>query len=737
MATWHMWIDTGGTFTDCLALDPQGCMRRVKVLSSSALRASAQAIERGNPDSGAWTLRYRASFDLPEGFADGASLTRLAEPGRSWKVGRSGPGELVVEGEPGESWALGDAFELRFDEEAPILAARLATSASQTSKLPRLDLRLATTRGTNALLERRGARTILFLTRGFADLLVIGNQQRPDLFALRIERPEPLYARVVEVAARRSSDGEVLEALDLPALETQLGDAAREFDSAAVAFMHSDRQPEDEMALEAALRNRGLRYVSSSSALSPTEGYLARARTAMVDAYLQPVIGRYLERISAAIGDSRLRVMTSAGGLVGAKSYRAKDSLLSGPAGGVVGAAQAGRRLGFERLVAFDMGGTSTDVSRFDGDFEYRFEQQVGDASIAAPALAIETVAAGGGSICRLDGRQLKVGPESAGASPGPACYGAGGPLTITDVNLLLGRLDEQRFEIPIDRQAAEAALDEQLSNLGTLTADELLLGYSAIADQRMADAVRRISVRQGYDPRDYALVAFGGAGGQHACSVADLIGIRTVLLPADAGLLSAVGLGAALIERFATRQVLEPLRDSAARLPGLLAELADQALTELRAEDVDETEIRRRLVFLRLKGQESCLEVEWPATTEPTHAALESAFLDAYATRYGYRPGDAEIEVESLRVVVSERRRDLAAAEVAASCVASPIAARPVLFDGGRRQAAVYWSPDVPSGATAGAPALFFDQHASLTLLPGWRAEKRAGAIIARRPVS
>ncbi len=359
-------------------------------------------------------------------------------------------GRLELDAPLDEGPLEGAAFELRSPEEAPVLAARLVTGTPLGAPLPPMALRLATTRGTNALLERKGAATALFITRGFGDLLRIGTQQRPDLFALAIEKPEPLYREVVEVPERLAADGSVLLPLDAEAVrEAGRRLRAAGIETAAVALMHSFRNPAHEEELGEILRGCGFRYVSLSSQLAPLIKLLPRAETAVVDAYLAPILDRYLSGVAGALAEGSLHVMTSAGGLVRAGSFQAKDALLSGPAGGVVGAALSGRRSGLDRVIAFDMGGTSTDVARYDGDFEYLFEHRVGDAHLVAPALAIESVAAGGGSICSYDGIQLRVGPESAGAWPGPACYGAGGPLTLTDVNLLLGRLDPGRFEIP------------------------------------------------------------------------------------------------------------------------------------------------------------------------------------------------------------------------------------------------------------------------------------------------
>ena len=605
---WKIWIDTGGTFTDCLAVDPRGELHRAKVLSTSAVRGRIAGSEGD-------AVRLTTAWDLPPEFFRGF-IFRVLGSDIARTVEGSDPAILRLDGPiPGD--LAGAAFELRSPEEAPVLAARLVTRTPLADELPEIAMRLATTRGTNALLERKGAATALFITRGFADLPRIGTQQRPDLFAMEIVRPEPLYREAVEVPERLAADGSVLIPLDAGAVRK----AARRLldegiEAAAVALMHAYCSPAHEQEVGRLLREAGFRYVSLSSELAPLIKLLPRAETAVVDAYLSPILERYLAGVSSALGSGSLHVMTSAGGLVRAEAFRAKDGLLSGPAGGVVGAARAGRRSGFSRVIAFDMGGTSTDVARWDGDFEYLFEHQVGDAHLVAPALAIESVAAGGGSICGFDGIQLKVGPESAGAWPGPACYGAGGPLTLTDVNLILGRLDPDRFEIPLDTAAAGQALDHLRTRMGALDPgpEAILAGLLEIADERMAEAIRSISLRRGYDPAGHALVAFGGAGAQHACAVAELLGISDVLVPADAGLLSALGLGAAVVERFAQRQVLEPLdRVKGERIAGWLEELGREATAAVLAEGIatEEIAVRRRLLNLRFAGQEATLAID------------------------------------------------------------------------------------------------------------------------------
>ncbi len=728
---WRLSIDTGGTFTDCLAVAPDGRSHRAKVLSSSSLRGRVATVE------GPRSLTVEAAWTVPDGFFVGAEFRLLGADGPSARVAASegGSGRLELEDAP-SGLAAGGGFEIVTDEEAPVLAARLVTGTPWGQPLPSLEMRLATTRGTNALLERKGAATAFFVTEGFADLLEIGNQQRRELFALRVEKPKPLPVAVVEVPERLAADGAVLRPLATGPLEETVRElVARGIRCAAVALLHSYRDPRHEEVLERFLRARGFRQVARSADLAPLIRLLPRAETAVVDAYLAPVIEEYLERVGGAVRRGSLHVMTSAGGLVEAASYRARDSLLSGPAGGVVGAASAGRASGESRVIAFDMGGTSTDVARIDGEYEYRYETRIGGARLVAPALAIETVAAGGGSICWFDGSRLRVGPESAGARPGPACYGAGGPLTLTDVNLLLGRLAADRFEIPISVEAAREAARAVVLAAGAAedATSGLLEGLLQIADERMADAIRTISVRRGYDPEEYALVAFGGAGGQHACAVADLLRIRRVLVPADAALLSALGLSRAVIERFAQRQVLEPLERVARELEERLATLEEEAVRSVVAEGVPpgEVDVRRRLAYLRLAGQGGSLEVAASAGE-----GLEGAFAEAYEATYGYPPPARAVEVESLRVVASSRPRELE--EVAGEVPlrrAAPEGEGRVVADGRPRSVTPYERPALEPASRFEGPAIVLERHSATWVPAGWSARvDSAGALVLDR---
>ncbi len=664
---WKFCIDTGGTFTDCIALSPESEELRVKTLSSSALRGSVVEVidER--------RVRIEVAYPVCGDFYRGYGFSSFAKASADKRVSGFEKDARVVEWDCAtgvlkldvallDGVEAGQLCELQSPEEPPVLAVRILTGKRLDEDLPELEMRLATTRGTNALLERKGARVGFLVTEGFGDLLRIGNQQRPDLFALGIQKMDPLHDRVFEVAGRLTEDGSVLRELD----EAGVRDFARSalaagVESFAVALLHSYRNDVQERRVAEILREEGASFVSISSELSPFVKILPRAETAVVDAYLAPIMDAYLDAVEGAVRNEiatkvapTLRVMTSAGGLVSRGSYRAKDSLLSGPAGGVVGSSRSGLQAGEGRTIAFDMGGTSTDVSRYDGQLDYRFEQRIGAARVFAPTLRIETVAAGGGSICWFDGSALRVGPQSAGANPGPACYGAGGPLAITDVNLLMGRLDASQFGIPVFVEAAEARLkelqDEILSSTGkSMGREEVLEGLLAIANETMAEAIRKISTGEGFDPAGYALVAFGGAGGMHACEVASILKMDTIVFPADAGLLSAYGLRHAKLEQFAGLQVLEPLEGCLPDLGVWIEDLSSEALKRLEQDGVSEAEaqVLAPRFELRYKGQESILTIEGGPLKE-----LRERFESAYREQFGFLPDGLDLELVAVRVV-------------------------------------------------------------------------------------
>ncbi len=640
---WKIRIDTGGTFTDCRALAPGDTKPRlVKLLSSAKLRVAVT--EWIDTDAKRCRIELPASWSVADSFFVGFAhqenlVTDWHRESQTLTFEQAFPRPLPC------------TLDLYTSEPAPVIGVRLLTGTAPGKTFPPLELRLATTRGTNALLENKGAKVALFITRGFGDLLHIRDQRRPDLFALEHRRPEPIPSAFIEVDERLDANGSILQPLDLDSLSSAAQKAvARGCDSAAIALLHSYRNPVHELAMREHLLKLGFQNVSLSSELAPLIKILPRAETAVINATLTPIMHRFVDDISKALGpDARLLIMTSAGGLETPRNFHPKDSLFSGPAGGVVGAAAAGKQVGFDKLITFDMGGTSTDVARYDGNFVYQFDQRVGDATLLAPALKIATVAAGGGSICSRDETGLRVGPESAGADPGPACYGQGGPLTITDVNLLLGRIDPDNFGIPLgaeNLQAAErAALNLQAS--GDLIDPKFLEGLLEIAIEQMADSIREISIREGADPADYALLAFGGAGPLHACAIAERLGIGTVLVPAEAGILSAFGLHHAVVERFSERQVLQSLDDVSDQLADILKAMARQASAGINKNKV---EIRRRIAELRLAGQDSTLSVE---IHDPHHVAAD--FRERYAEVFGYRPdSEREIELVALRVVVS-----------------------------------------------------------------------------------
>ncbi len=692
---WQIGADTGGTFTDLIGTAPDGSRYRVKVLSSGCLRAQVQAVEGGR-------LSVAGLPAMRDGTLRGFKV-RVAggnEMGCTVSDHQGGAVTLIESGATQTFFKPGQLVEFLTGEEAPVVGARVMTGTPGDAPLPPIALRLGTTRGTNALLERRGAKTLLVVTKGFRDLLVIGDQRRPELFQLDIRKPRPLYDEVLEADERIDAEGAVVQPLaEVAVLKKQLREARdRGCETVAVALLHSYRNSSHEQVLAELLAEAGFTTISLSSKLSPLIKLFPRAQTAVTDAYIGPIMERYLDNVEGALSCGRIHLMTSAGGLVGRAEFRPKDSLLSGPAGGVVGAASIGRQAGVSRIIAFDMGGTSTDVSRIEGAFSYRETHRVGDSEIVSPALRIETVAAGGGSICGFDGKSLFVGPESAGASPGPACYGAGGPLTLTDVNLLAGRLQPDNFGIPVFTDAAETCLQEIMKRTG-LSREVLLQGFFDIANERMADAIRTISVREGYDPSHYALVAFGGAGGLHACPLAELLEMKTVLFARDAGLLSAYGLRRAQIERITQRQVLALLDDVYPDFDTWLNVLIDEGRQSLLAEGVSEADVvvGRRVAMMRLLGQESALEVE---LIEKEHPAL--AFIRNYEAVFGYAPPNAQIEVVKLQVVVAMH---------------------------GLQEETEVFSPLKDIGDER--PCVLADETATLVIDPGWAVEKGSGGTL------
>ena len=651
-------IDTGGTFTDCIASTPDGRILRRKVLSSSSLRANIIRVISSRE------IEISSNWGVTSDLFIGYSFRFLDSDLPPVVVKQFSPlnNRMILEpGIPDHLQAQQSLFEITAHEEAPVLCARLITQTPLGQPFPEMEMRLGSTKGTNALLEYKGAPTAMLVTKGFRDLLAIGNQQRSDIFAREVIKPAPLAQLILEVDERIDATGKVLQIPDQISIR-QAAKTVRKagITTVGVALMHSWINPAHEKLVRSIIIDEGLHYVSASYQLSGLIKYLLRMQTSEVNAYLSPIIDLYINQIREKTHGNRFWVMTSAGGLVKADHFTPKDSLLSGPAGGVVGAVAMGMEAGYEKVISFDMGGTSTDVSRYNKELEYCFELKVGSAHIHSPALSIETVAAGGGSVCSFDGYKLVVGPESAGALPGPACYGAGGPLSITDVNLLSGRLDPGQFNIPVYPEHARARLKDIHDKIAKLSGNrpdekELLTGFLRIANETMAGAIKKISTGRGYNPSEYAMVAFGGAGGMHACSIAGLLNISKVLIPENAGLLSAYGIGEALIERFAEKQVLKPLHHTNL-IADLLPGLEKEALRKLLEEGVNEKDaiIRSRLVFLRFMGQESTIEINWSSQEQ-----IIKDFREAYISVYGHFNENRIVEIESVRVVASTRKKE------------------------------------------------------------------------------
>ncbi len=709
---WEFWIDTGGTFTDCLALSPDGEWKRAKVLSSSSIRGRVEGEQlAGNEVQVEFDGSFVEDFFIGFEFVHVASGNRI--PVLWWD---SAGNTLVLEKPVRFDMADGDLVLLQFSGEAPELAARWVTETAGDDELPESRLRLATTKGTNALLEGKGAKTVLFINKGLKDLLRINTQQRPDLFALDIQRPEPIHEAVIEVELDDS--GRLIPDSIRESLE-QL----EEIDCAAVALMHAWKDGSNEKRLGELLKELGIKNSSLSHECAPFIKLLPRAETALVDATLSPILNSYLDSLSDAFGSYGLTVMTSAGGLVPREQFRPKDSLVSGPAGGVVGAVNIAKRAGYEKLIGFDMGGTSSDVARFDGDFEYQYVTRVGDVSVLAPSLKIETVAAGGGSICQFDGSRLRVGPESAGAEPGPACYGTGGPLTVTDVNVLLGRLDVEQFGLPVESERSRERLLELVELLKNetgegVTEEQLLSGLLEIANENMADAIRTVSTAQGYDPSGYALVAFGGAGGQHACAIAEKLGIETLLFPGDAGLLSAYGLERAVLEGIAEQQLLCSLGEFEERSERLIEALSFEARLKFPEQERCKGELNRVLVGMRLSGQVSTLEVDFCADGN-----LAEQFGKQFQAMYGYTVDAAKVEVVSIRVILTIPKETAGIETFNTVKESTPIKFQQSFVNGAWSEIAVINRLDINIGSVVTGPAIVQDAFCTLFVDAGWSA--------------
>ncbi|RPF71087.1 hydantoinase B/oxoprolinase family protein [Aurantiacibacter spongiae] len=515
------------------------------------------------------------------------------------------------------------------------------------------ELRIGTTIATNALLERQGEPTALAITAGHRDALRIGNQARPEIFARHIVLPKRLETATIEIDERVGADGTVLRPLDEEDARRNLADLRRQgFEAIAVVLMHGWRFPEHERRLAELAYEAGFRQVSASHEVSPLIKLVPRGDTSVVDAYLSPVIRDYVEQLAERLPDhGSLRFMQSNGGLADARAFRGKDAVLSGPAGGVVGMVETARRLGHTKLIGFDMGGTSTDVCHYAGEFERTGASVVAGVRIAAPMMQVHTVAAGGGSICRYDGSRLRVGPESAGADPGPACYRKGGPLTVTDCNLVLGRIDPEHFpkvfgpdgDQPLARDAARARLDAVATALPEpMASEDLAEAFLALAVDEMANAIRKISTARGHDVTAHALACFGGAGGQFACRVADELGIETVLVHPLAGMLSAYGIGLAPVTVIRESGIVRPITEDFTQAR---TDLERSATDDLIAQGIVREGISTITnLRLRFAGSDTTIDL-------PVGGDLDARFREAHRQRFGWSDADAEIVLEAISV--------------------------------------------------------------------------------------
>ncbi|ANP46553.1 hydantoinase B/oxoprolinase family protein [Candidatus Viadribacter manganicus] len=670
--SWQFWIDRGGTFTDVVARGPGGAQVVKKLLSVNPGRYVDAALE--------------------------AMRLILKEQGASF---------------------------------ADIEAVKLGTTVA-----------------TNALLERKGADVVLVVTDGFGDALEIGTQARPDIFALHIVKPDLLQKRVIEVRERVTAEGEVLTPLDEAHARAQLQRAFDDgFRATAIACLHGWAHPAHEQRLAEIAREIGFTQISVSSEISGLIKFVPRADTTVADAYLSPILRSYIngfERGFEALSDQlgagapNLLFMQSNGGLAHADNFRGRDAVLSGPAGGVVGMAAAARRAGFDHALGFDMGGTSTDVSHYAGAFERTNETMVAGVRLSAPMLQVHTVAAGGGSVCFFDGARLRVGPHSAGADPGPACYRRGGPLTITDCNVLLGRVQAEFFpaifgpnaDQPLDRDVVRKKFDDLCAEIKTKSGAQIspqgaAEGFLRIANESMAEAIKKISIQRGYNPAEYALVAFGGAGGQHACAVADAVGVETILLHPLAGLLSAWGIGLADVRAVAEETVEEKLAE--ARDLNRRA----QALALRTAETLDGEARTVITANLKYDGADSTLPIPFAET-----ATMAEAFETEHRKRFGFIDPKRALIVGSLSVeAVQAGASNPAARPLPTQAPAAPRRLVSALEDGAATTAQVFDRETLPAGFEKRGPAIILDNGATTYIAAGWtgRISEHGDLILTR----
>jgi 5-oxoprolinase (ATP-hydrolysing) len=665
---WRFWIDRGGTFTDVVAQRPDGGLVLHKLLSENPGRYTDAAVQG-----------IRELLGILEGPL---------------------PGELIAE------------------------------------------VKMGTTVATNALLERKGERTLLAITRGFGDALRIGYQNRPKLFERHIILPSQLYEQVLEIGERVSAQGEVLERLEESGVRAGLLAAFNAgLRSVAIVFMHGYRYPGHEMSVAQLAREIGFTQVSTSHETAALMKLVSRGDTTVADAYLSPILRRYVDQVTHELGPGvPLSFMQSNGGLTAAARFQGKDSILSGPAGGIVGMARTAQAAGIERVIGFDMGGTSTDVSHFAGAYERSFETTVAGVRLRAPMMSIHTVAAGGGSICRFDGARFRVGPESAGANPGPASYRRGGPLTITDCNVMTGKLQAEIFpavfgprgDQTLDSDTVRAKFEALAGEVHAATGQRLdsmaiANGFLTIAVDNMANAIKQVSVARGYDVTGYTLACFGGAGGQHACLVADALGMTKIMIHPLAGVLSAYGMGLADTRLMKQATVEALLEEGVMRqLDELISELTRTGEADLLGQGIADDHIRGQArVHLKYRGSDSALEVDYGSVD-----AMTQGFEAQYRQRFAFTMPGVPLVVESVSVemIGAADGADARVAAPAAQGYATPVRTVEAYMAGRLHFTPVYDRASLPPGQTVAGPAVIFDSVSTTVVEPGWAAAHTPG---------
>ncbi|MEH1765874.1 MAG: hydantoinase/oxoprolinase family protein [Nostoc sp.] len=597
-------------------------------------------------------------------------------------------------------------------------------------------VKMGTTVATNALLERKGDRVVLLITKGFKDALRIGYQNRPNIFARHIVLPTMLYEQVIEIDERYDANGNELIPINIEQVKSDLQAVYHTgIRSCAIVFMHSDRYPKHEKQIAQLALKIGFTQISVSHQVSPLMKLVSRGDTTVVDAYLTPILRRYVNQVASQLPGVKLMFMKSDGGLVTAEQFQGKDSILSGPAGGIVGAVQTSKRAGFELVITFDMGGTSTDVAHFQGEYERQLDSEIAGVRMRVPVLAINTIAAGGGSVLFFDGSSYRVGPKSAGSNPGPACYRRGGPLAVTDANVMLGKIHPQYFpsvfgidgNLPLDKdtviqQFTQLAQDIQAATLNHFTPEAVASGFIAIAVENMANAIKKISMQRGYDVSQYVLCCFGGAGGQVACLIADTLGMKKIFLHPYAGVLSAYGMGLADVRAIREGGVEQPLNQVLIpQLQQLMAYLETQARSEID-EALSQVEVIRK-ANLKYEGTNSTLTVNFTDNV----VLMRQEFETEHQSRYGFIQLEKNLIVESASVEVIQK---MDTPEEPLIIRTRPLDEDPVsvetvkMFTADRwYDTPVYRREDLQPEDIINGPAIVVEKISTIVVEPNWQA--------------